>query len=159
MKTMIKLLSMLALVCGLGLNAKAQQYGLLTTLKSVHATNALANATPTNLNAVVTLTRHDEFVLEFVIGTTNPQASSLSVQWDTSADGVNYPGAGGLPVFNGHNKGWFSIPLTNATPLVFTTNIVVNSMGYWRLSWLTNVSAVFLTNIQIKAYAKPRTSG
>lgn len=155
----IKLLIGLVLACA-GLSVNAQQYGLLTTLESHQATNGWPTATASNLNAVVTLTRHDEFILEVVGVASNAMAGgSLAIQWEKSADGVNYPGAAGLPTMDGHQKGWFAIPFTNSATIVWSTNINVASHGYWRARYVTNASGEFLTNLTIKAYAKPRTDG
>jgi len=154
-KSIITILAVVGLTIGA---AQAQQYGLLTTLESHQATNGWATGTASNLAAVVTLTKWDEFVLEVINTCSNAVgAGTMSIQWDVSADGVNYPGTSGT--VDGKNRGWFSIPITNANQTIWTTNITVNSIGYWRANWVTNIAGQFSTNLTIKAYAKPKRQG
>jgi len=133
--------------------ASALEYGVAKTLWS---TASITNvpATATNLAAVVDVTKVTEFTLQANVGITNAATGTLDLRWSTSEDGVNY--TSGLGVSG--SSGWFSIPLTNAgTAVVWTTNVTVNSHGYWRLDWLTNqASGAHITNVSLKAFIKSK---
>jgi hypothetical protein len=173
MKTTIKILGA-TLVAGLALMVSAPetkaavQYGdssITKTLLNIQGTNA-PGAT-TNVAAIggtnhVTLTTWDSFALEVRTGLTNASAGTIDLAWQTSLDGVNWGnsglGAGGGA--GGGSSGWFSVPLTNGgTACVWSTNVTVGSMGYWRISWATNNSTQNATNWVIKAWPKPRRQG
>lgn len=137
--------------------ATAQQYGPKTTFWGV---NDFTNATGTasNLAAATTMTKNDQFTLWVVAGFTNPCAGNLNIQWDCSADGVNYLTTNN-PTVSG-SSGWFSIPLTNSgTKVVWATNITVGTLGFWRINWFTNAAGQSMTNVTIQAYVKPVRSG
>jgi hypothetical protein len=133
--------------------AKAQQYRVLHTFWNVgDFTNATATAT--NLASTVTLTKTDKWTLWVVVGVTNPAAGSLALQWDCSADGTTFLTTNN-PAVSG-SSGFFSIPLTNSgTKIVWATNMTADSLGYWRLNWLTNSAGQSVTSIVVQAYAKP----
>ena len=136
--------------------APAQEQYESTTLYAFTgtATNVVGQAT--NIAASVTLTKFDEFVFEFRATGTNAAGTStggFGVAWEKSSDGSNW---GTVDTISRH---WFRIPTTNLITTVFSTNIVVSSGGYWRLSWLTNQSDHCVTNMSIKAWTKPRRQG
>lgn len=156
----LKLLAVVALLALCSPAAKAQQYGSIATLwNAPNATNVAAGGT-SNLASVVTLTKYDNFALQFDLIATNATAAAgtFDVYWDTSADGLNYSGASKPGGFVG-SSGWFGVPVTNSLRTTFVTNITVNSVGYWRINWITNNSGVCFTNMLIRAYAKPKRQG
>lgn len=111
-------------------------------------------ATATNLAQVIDVTQFPDFALIVKGGLTNPSAGTLDIKWDVSADNT-YPVQAGVvaPL----QSGWFSVPLTNnGTNFNWTTNITVNAVGYWRLTWLTNAAVQHMTNITIRGYVKPK---
>lgn len=135
------------------LPVRAADYAVQKTFWSVtDFTNVTATAT--NLAQAIDVTQVSDFALQIKTGITNPSAGSLAIQWETSLDGTflttNNPAAPG-------SSGWFSVPLTNSgTRTVWTTNITVGAVGYWRLSWLTNSAGQSITNVSITGYAKPK---
>lgn len=131
--------------------ASAADYGVQQTFWSVtDFTNAPGTAT--NLASFVDVRQFSEFYLEVKTGLTNASAGTIDLRWATSADGVNYCSTFPCP----GNTGWFSTHLTNgATSTTWITNVTVNSAGYWGIIWATNNSAQHMTNITIRAYAKP----
>jgi len=153
MKKIILLITMLVA----SFTAQAQQYTAVT-LWSFNAWTNNATAA-SNINAAVTLTKHDEFVLEVVAKATNAMGGDINIRWATSADGVNYTPHPALLL----NSGWFGAPMTNAAvagiTASFITNINVASRGYWKILWATNQTGQHITNLTIKAYLKPRTDG
>jgi hypothetical protein len=153
MKSLLKFIALCAFTTALALPARAQQYRALHTFWDV-ANFTNLTATASNLASTVSLTKTEKWTLWCVIGVTNPAAGSLALQWDCSADGTtflttNNPAASG-------SSGWFSIPLTNSgTKIVWATNITADSLGYWRLNWLTNSAGQSITSITVQAYSKP----
>ena len=134
--------------------AHAGDYAVQKTIWSVTDFTNLTT-TATNVAAVVDCTQVSDFLLHVTTGLTNPSAGSLSLQWETSGDGsswiiTNNPALAG-------SSGWFGIPLTNSgTKTVFTTNITVNSAGYWRATWITNIAGQHMTQVVVRAYIKPK---
>jgi len=131
-----------------------EQYGPFKTLCNLVYTNNpggttnIANIGGANTN-YVTVTRIQEFLLHFEVGLTNASTGTIDVNWQYSADAIHWD-------TNGWGAGWFSIPLTNGgTYVPFDTNIVVSSVGYYRLTFVTNNAGQHWTNFIAKAYAKP----
>lgn len=140
--------------CFTALKTEAVEYSPAATFwYFTGATNIPGNAT--NLSAaVIDCRNYKEFVLSINCGLTNPSAGgTLDFQWTTSSDGVNFCS---IPVCP-KASGWFSVPLTNGgTNFSFSTNIVVDSIGYWRINWLTNNTlGAHATNFLIQGYQKP----
>jgi len=141
--------------------ASAQDQYSATTLYSFAGTDTNVVAGTTNLGAsanggVVSLTKWDNFVLEFRATGTNAALTTTlgyTVAWQTSADGTNWGTVDNI------NRGWFSIPTTNVNPIAWTTNITVNTIGFWRINWLTNSSGQCITNMAVRAWRKPLRSG
>lgn len=157
MKTKFKILSAVALAVLaaaflLPPAARAADYGVSKTIWSVpNFTNNPANAT--NLAAVVDCTQVTDFALHVKIGLTNVSTGTYDVRWTTSGDNSTF---GSSPAATG-SSGWFSIPLTGGgTVITWTTNIPVNSVGYWKFDWGTNVAAQHMTSVVMRAYAKPK---
>lgn len=140
------------------LTSHAQQYNFATVTNNTGAPLAWTTATASNWNSSVSLTKFDSFVLETGVGTASTAAGgTLDIRFSTSNDGINWttglnqPGA----------SGWFSLSPTNsAAGMAWSrTNIVVGSIGYWRIEWVTNNTGVTLTNFTIRAYVKPKRTG
>lgn len=151
---MNKLIIGLALTLAMAFGSVAQQYEYTTLLSATGAgEGVIPGGAATNLAASVTLTKETEFVLALHWdGTNATQTSTLGVTcaWQTSADGVNWG-----TVVDGKNAGWFTIPTTNSVSHNWSTNITVNTVGYWRLNWMTNGAVSMWTNGWIRAYKKP----
>jgi hypothetical protein len=138
---------------------RAADYGVLKTFWSFAGTWTNSPTVVTNLNSVADCTKFTEFSLQVQASATNNQggAGSFDFVWETSADGINWPGSTNQI---GRTVGWFSAPIqSNAVRTVWSTNIVLDAIGYWRLRHLTNNANMNFTNIQIRAYAKPRRFG
>lgn len=137
--------------------AQAADYAIQKTFWSFAGTWTNVVGAVTNLNSALDATQVSDFALQLVASSTNDAiAGGISVVWETSLDGSNWPtsytnfaGAPGV-------QGWFSIPTTNLLKTVWTTNITVNSVGYWRIRSLTNASSGNFTNIALRGYVKPK---
>lgn len=141
--------------CFIGSKTEAASYGVANTFWTFTASAGGTNipGTATNLASAVNCTYYDEFVLSVQCGLTNPSVGTLDIRWSKGMDGVNFCTIPNCPP----SSGWFSVPLTNGgTNFVWTTNIVVDSIGHWRLDWLTNnCTGAHATNFLIEAYQKP----
>jgi hypothetical protein len=152
MKTLLTFIA----TCLLAIGAVAQEQYSATTLYSFAGTDTNVVGQTTNIAAAMTLTKFDSFFLEFRATGTNSAGTAtggFALAWQHSADGSNW---GTVDTMSRH---WFGIPTTNLITTVFTTNITVNSAGYWRLNWLTNNRAHCITNMSIKGWVKPRRQG
>lgn len=163
MKHLIKHLALIAavalpLLCGTPA-ARAQQYAFTTLTNNTGLAIAWATGDQTNWNAAVTLTRFDSFVLEVRAAAATALAGPINLRWSTSQDGTTWtsttPGAAPLA------GGWFGAHMSNGTAglTVWSTNITVNSVGYWRIENGTNQTGVTITNFNLRAYTKPRRTG
>ncbi len=140
------------------------QYGY-TTLHVEGTTNGIANAAATNIHVTalgtngVTLTKWGDFTLNvdgFSAGAlTN---GMLDFRWSTSADGTSWNTNATLNASEG--AGWFSLGVnTGGSRFIMNTNITVNSIGYWRIDFITNRTGLTVSNMTIRAYLKPRRTG
>lgn len=124
---------------------------------STGSTNAVG--TVTNLNSVADLSQFTDFVLEVTaVSTNSTSGGTFDINWDTAADPTRFGSGAAIASQNG-SRGWFSIPLTNTVAnvtSVFTTNITVNALGYFRIISLTNNSFQCLTNWRVAAWVKPK---
>ncbi len=155
LKLLIGVLAVITLLALCSTPARAQQYSP-TTLWSFAGTWTNVVGATTNLAAGVTLTKYDQFNLEFYFTGTNAAMTTTlgySVAWQTSDDGVNWG------TVDNHSRGWFSIPTTNAITCVWNTNITAGSYGYWRINYLTNSAGQCITNLGVRAYVKPKRNG
>lgn len=135
--------------------ARAADFAVQKTVWSFAGTWTNVVGATTNLNAAVDCTQVTDFDLQVVLSGTNADLTTTlgyTIAWQTSDDNSNW---GTLSTGNG-GAGWFSVPATNALPNVWHTNITMNARGYWRVSWATNSAGQCLTNVQIKAYIKPK---
>jgi hypothetical protein len=110
----------------------------------------------TNLNAAIDCTSVTDFSLSLIAyGTNNAGATgSFNVVWETSPDGANWPKDTNQI---SRSVGWFSIPVSsNDVKTVWTTNITMDAIGYWRLRHLTNAANMNYTNISIAGWIKPQ---
>jgi hypothetical protein len=154
MKTLIKSLALVAVIASAALVARAGDYAVQKTLWNVGSvvSNTWILNTATNLNAVVDCTQVTDFTLNIKVGLTNASAGLIGVNWETSADNT-WPGTNTYRA----NGGSFSFSTTNMHQLVnWSTNITMNSLGYWRLAWLTNDSVQHATSAVVRAYIKPK---
>ena len=134
--------------------ARAADYANQKTFWSAVLTNATAFST--NLNAAIDVTQFSEFALNVRCGVTNPVTGSIDIAWQTSADG-NWPATNGIPAAVPGYAGWFSIPCTNmGTILNWNTNIPVNAVGYWRITYITNTTVQNMTNAVVTGWVKPK---
>lgn len=154
MKTILTLFA--AFAVAMSVNAQSlEQYGA-TTLYSFAGTDTNIVGQATNIAATVTLTKWDQFFLEFRATGTNSAGTATTgwaLAWQHSADGTNWGTVDGI------SRGWFAFPSTNQITTIATTNIVVNSAGYWRLNWVTNNTGHHVTNMSIRAWTKPIRQG
>lgn len=159
-ETVRLLLALIASVVALavtGPQASAADYAVQKTFVSFNGTATNDVSSISNLNSSIDLTQFGDFALQVVAKTTNAAVGGgISVVWETSLDGSNWPtsytnfaGAPGV-------VGWFSVPITNNVTTVWTTNITVNSIGYWRIRTITNASSGSFTNLVITGYVKPK---
>jgi hypothetical protein len=137
--------------------AKAADYAVQKTFWSFAGTWTNDVNVVTNLNAAIDVTQFTDFAIQLVAKTTNAAvAGGISVVWETSLDGSNWPTSytnfAGAPLVTG----WFSIPITNAVTTVWSSNITANAIGYWRIRSLTNASSGSFTNIALTGYVKPK---
>ena len=158
MKTL--LLSVLCVLCVY--SARAQQYEAITTLWSSgpNLTNPATLATNLSVTAAgtngVNATSLGDFLLVFDGMFTNATAGPMNLTYETSGDGVNWNTNKGIAGGNG----WFGIPCTNdGVRTIWSTNITVAALGYWRIGWVTNQTGQALTNVSVVAYRKPRRNG
>lgn len=152
---MKKTFTLLGLLLGLALTSQAQQY-TYTALNTATDTNSTIPASAaTNIQATFTCTRYDEFVLAVSFKLMGAGTSALTFQWDYSPDGTAW-----TSVKDGHSHGWFTGPSANGTSTVYwNTNVPINSFGYYRINYITNGSASVVTNLDLRAYVKPRRNG
>lgn len=157
---MIKMVGRLALALALLLavvpQAKAGDYAVQKTFWSFAGTWTNVAATSTNIAAAIDVTPVTDFALQFLAKGTNNTggAGSFDVVWETSLDGSNWPGTTNLV---GRTTGWFSVPLqSNNVTTVWTTNITVDAIGYWRIRHITNNANMNFTNIAVTGYIKPK---
>jgi hypothetical protein len=135
--------------------ARAADYAVQKSIWSFAGTWTNVVGATSNLNAAVDCTQVSDFLLAVQLYGTNADLTTTlgySIVWQTSADGTTW---GNLSTGNG-SAGWFGLATTNSLPNVWHTNITMNSLGYWRVAWVTNASGQCLTNVQIKAYVKPK---
>lgn len=137
--------------------AQVVQYGGVTVTNNTGTAIAWATGETTNWNAAVTGTKWDSFVLEVRAGSASALGGPINIRWSTSADGSSYTS----PLAASGASGWFSAPLTTAAAGVgtWTTNITLNSVGFWRIDYATNQTTVTLTNFHIRAFYKPNRDG
>ena len=147
------LLAIGSLAIGYAPQAQAADYAVQKTIWSFAgtATNNVNQAT--NVAAAVDASQFSDFLLEVrFTGTNSAMTTTLgyTIAWQTSADNSNWGTVDNV------NRGWFSVPTTNVITTVWTTNITLNSMGYWRANYLTNSAGQCITNLAIKAWVKPK---
>ncbi len=136
--------------------ARAADYAIQKTFWSFAGTWTNGPTVATNLNAAADLTQFTDFSLAIIAKATNAAgaAGGFSVVWETSPDGTNWPQETNQV---SQVVGWFSIPVqSNAVTTVWTTNITMNAIGYWRIRHLTNNANMNYTNIALRAYVKPK---
>lgn len=137
--------------------AQAQdQYGLRQTLIDMPLC-AWGNATASNQNLVVSATKWQEFVVEVTAGSASTLSGTMDIRWSTSSDGTNWT----TPLASSGSSGWFALPISGAAGgrINNRTNILLNSIGFWRADYVTNTSGQTLTNFNVKVYTKPRRYG
>lgn len=137
--------------------AQAQeQYGLKQTLLDLPVIS-WANASTTNFNLVVSAPKWQEFVLEVTAGSASTLSGTMDFRWSTSSDGTNWT----TPLASSGSSGWFALPISGTAGgrINNRTNIVLNSIGFWRADYVTNTSGQTLTNFNVKVYVKPRRYG
>lgn len=131
---------------------RAAEFSPIKTVWSFAGTDTNNPTVATNLASIIDVREFTEIGLQFRFGLTNASTGTITVQWDTSMDGVNFCANPACP----GTSGWFAVPLTNGgTFTTWTTNITVGSFGYYRINYMTNVAVQHFTNAQVLAYAKP----
>jgi len=120
-QTFLLTLFLLALVAIVP-RAKAADYAVQKTFWSYAGTWTNSPAVVTNLAAAIDVTQFTDFGLQLVASTTNDAvAGFVSVVWETSLDGSNWPTSytnfAGAPAM----QGWFAIPVTNLVKTVWNT--------------------------------------
>jgi len=123
------------------------------------ATNITAvNTNSSFSNCVVNVQDTKSFAFELMWKPMNGASNLVDVRWNSSLDGTNYPVASAGSASN-RISGWFSTlggDTTNSSGMaIFRTNIAITSeMNYWRLEYITNGSAVVISNVTAKAWKK-----
>lgn len=162
---MKKFLSIIGLACLLAVPAFGAgeldyQAHTIYTIASAFPTGTASNIAAQVTTEIVNCTQHDAFTLQLFTtpNATGAQgANNISIRYSISADGENWPA--GI-IDKAGVQGWFDIPLTNNTgQITWQTNITMNTIGYWRLDYMTNNHSGSLTNGFIKAWFKPKRSG
>jgi hypothetical protein len=135
---------------------KAADYAVQKTFWSFAGTWTNSPTIVTNLNAAIDVTQFTDFALLVKAAGTNNSvgAGSFDIVWETSLDGVNWPGTTNQI---GRTIGWFSAPYqSNSFNSVWVTNITVDAIGYWRIRHVTNQCNMNFTNLTIAGYVKPK---
>lgn len=142
-------IALLALVLGVfaAHQAQAEQYNIETLTLSTNS--VAANATNTASTATITMTKYDEVALQFTSVLAGAGTDNIVVKFAKSVDGTNYQS----------DAVTWTFPATGTTTNTVCTNIVVNSVGYLRLTTVGNGAAQGLTVISAKAAKKPLRTG
>ena len=127
--------------------AHAEQYTVETLTLSTNA--VAANATNTASAAVITCTKYDEVALQFTSVLAGAGTDNIVLKFATSADGSNY---------DSDAISW-TFPAAGTTTNTVVTNIVVNSIGYLKLTTVGNGAAEALSVISAKSAKKPMRTG
>ena len=156
-KTVGRVALALALLLAVVPQVKAGDYAVQGTFMNVPVAS-MATAGRTNLNAAIDVTQVSDFALSvFTVSSTAVSgASPFVIKWQTSLDGSNWNATtNDAP---GTAQGWFAVPSSTGGGFTnyWTTNITVNSIGYWRINDITNSTGQTLTNIVIRGYIKPK---
>ena len=137
--------------------ADAADYAVQKTFVSFNGTATNDVNSISNLNAAIDVTQFTDFALQVLAKSTNAAvAGGISIVWETSLDGSNWPTYVTNNAATPHMQGWFNVPTTNNVTTLWTTNITVNSVGYWRIRTITNASSGSFTNFAITGYVKPK---
>jgi hypothetical protein len=148
------------LILGLGLFALcsfavAQQYDYVQINTRTGTASTIPASAATNINAVIPCTKYTDFLLSVNFKAMAAHTSALDFRWELSPDGTNWPA-----IATAGNSGWFGGPVGNGTTTVqWSTNVTMNSAGFFRISYITNGHAAVVTNLDIKAYYKPKRNG
>lgn len=136
---------------------KAADYDVQGTFFNFPITS-IANGVVSNANATIDVKQFTDFALEVktVSAAAVSGAAPLVIKWRTSLNGTDFnTSTNDAP---GRAQGWFAVPMSTGGSLsnYWTTNIVVDSIGYWQLQLMTNATGQTLTNVQIRGYVKPK---
>lgn len=158
MKRTLKLLAGLQLLCalcfllfigGLTCQVHAQQYDVLTTAYSGGTNNLAAATTNSTAAKVIGLAKYDQVAIDVKFKLIGSGTSAVVLKLDEGLDGSNWVA----------NTRTISITAAGTSTVYFCTNYTVDSVGYLRLNVIENPNASAITNLQIRAYVKPRRSG
>jgi len=136
--------------------ARAADYAVQKTFWSFAGTWTNSPTVVSNLNAAIDCTQFTDFSLAVIAKATNNAggAGGFSIVWETSPNGSDWP-----QDTNQISRavGWFSIPIqSNAVTTVWTTNITMDAIGYYRIRHITNNCNMNYTNISLVGYVKPK---
>jgi len=148
MKT-FTLLTVVASLSLCALSARAQQYDILATLYAGGTNNVAAATTNSTAAKVIGVSKYDEIAIDVKLKLTGSGTSDIVFKLDEGLDNSNWLA----------NRRTITVTPTGGTAVYFCTNITVNSLGYLRLNVIENPNATAITNLQIRAYVKPRRSG
>lgn len=156
-KTVGRVAIALALLLAVVPQMKAGDYAVQKTLFNFPVTS-IASTVVSNVNQTVDVTQVTDFAIDVstVSAVAVSGASPLVFKWRTSMNGTDFnTSTNDAP---GNAQGWFAIPMSTGGSLsnYWTTNITVNSIGYWQLQLMTNATGQTLTNVIVKAYIKPK---
>lgn len=154
MKRILKSIAAIELLCLLFAllfitTAHAQQYDILKTLYSGGTNNIAAATTNSSEAIVIGLAKYDEVAIDVKFKLIGSGTSDVVFRLDESLDGINWLA----------NRRTITVTAAGTGTVYFCTNITVNSLGYLRLNQRENPNASAVTNLQIRAYAKPRRTG
>jgi hypothetical protein len=151
MRQILKI-TVLAGLLALATAAEAQQYGALTLLSNaIVVTNAGTSAVTTN-GTVAGVTRYDQVLLEvdFKLMTAGTSGDNPIIAW-------NWGGTtNGTTTGTGSSQA--TITQNGTTTVRWATNLAVGSAGYLNVTF-SGTTNVFTTNLNVKAWYKPRRAG
>jgi hypothetical protein len=153
MKTILKAIAGLCALCFLLFiipQVHAQQYDILATLYAGGTNNVAAATTNSTAAKVIGLAKYDEVAIDVKFKLTGGTGTdSVVFKLDEGLDNSNWLA----------NRRTISVAASGTNTVYFCTNMTVNSLGYLRLNVIENSNTNAITNLQIRAYVKPRRSG
>jgi len=152
MRTIKILLAAVAAVALLALctpHAAAQQYGILSQLYDGGTNNIAATTTNSAVAKIIGVTKYDDLALDIKFSLTGAGTSNIVFKLDEGTDGVNWLA----------NTRTITMAANGTNAVYLPTNYTVNAMGYLRLNVVENPATNAITNLQIRAYVKPKRNG
>jgi len=153
MKRILRLITGLQFLCLLTLfvipAAEAQQYDILSTLYAGGTNNLAAATTNSTAAKVIGLAKYDQVAIDIKFKLVGSGTSDVVFKLDEGLDNSNWVA----------NKRTIAVTANGTGTVYFCTNYTVDTTGYLRLNVVENPNASAITNLQIRAYVKPRRNG